>query len=109
MNIIIDVFVLVLMILINGFLAMAEISVVSARKPRLALKANAGDSDYQEALHISNSPGNFLSTVQIGITLVGILAGAFGGATLAEPMSQMLVRLGMTPALSEATRRITRS
>ena len=73
------IFILVL-ILGNGFLAMAEISIVSARKARLQSRAEAGSRRYQAALDMANSPGNFLSTVQIGITLVGTLASTIGGA-----------------------------
>lgn len=80
---------------------MAEIAVVSARKARLSLKAAAGDPAYQAALDLANAPNRFLSTVQIGITTVGILAGAFGGATIAEELEIYFVQLGMLPSTSE--------
>lgn len=69
---------------LNGLLAMSEIAIVSARKARLRQRAEAGDRGAAAALALAEEPTRFLSTVQIGITLVGILAGAFGGATIAE-------------------------
>jgi putative hemolysin len=61
---------------------MSEMADVSARKARLHKRASDGDKGAQAGLELANNPGSFLSTVQIGITLVGILAGAFGGATM---------------------------
>lgn len=90
------IFILVL-ILANGILAMAEIAIVSARKARLQQQAEEGDQKSQAALDLRNDPTNFLSTVQIGITLVGVLAGAFGGATIARQISDWLSRI---PALA---------
>lgn len=78
------------LILVNGLLAMAEIAVVSARKARLQQRAEAGDERARLALELANDPGDFLSTVQIGITLVGVLAGAFGGATIAGQIAAWL-------------------
>jgi putative hemolysin len=89
--------VILLLILANGLFAMSEIAIVSARKIRLQQQAEEGDSGARTALALANDPGNFLSTVQIGITLVGIFAGAFGGATLAtqlEPYLQGLPLIG---------------
>jgi putative hemolysin len=71
----------------NGVFAMAEIAVVSAKKSRLRLLADQGRSTARAALELSESPNRFLSTVQIGITLVGVFAGAFGGATLAAKLA----------------------
>ena len=82
------------MILANGLLALAEIAVVSSRKHRLQQRAEGGDRKAAVALELANEPNQLLSTVQIGITLIGILAGAFGGATLAE---QLAVRLDALP------------
>jgi putative hemolysin len=75
--------VILLLIFINGLLALSEIAVVSSRKTRLQQMAVDGTAGAAKALELANQPGQFLATVQIGITLVGILAGAFGGATLA--------------------------
>lgn len=79
-----EILLIVLLVFANGVFAMSEMAVVSARKARLQQLANAGDAKARAALELANSPDRFLSTVQIGITLVGILAGAFGGATIAE-------------------------
>jgi putative hemolysin len=78
------------LILANGILSMSEIAIVSARKLRLQQKAGEGDSGAQAALGLANSPNRFLSTVQVGITLIGTLAGAFGGATLADELNLRL-------------------
>ncbi len=79
-----------LLILLNGFFAMAEMAVVSARKARLQHAAELGREGARVALELKRDPGRFLSTVQIGITVIGVLASAFGGATLAETLAQYL-------------------
>ena len=79
-----EMVIIFLLLLVNGFFAMTEIAVVSARKARLRRLADTGDDRARAALELAESPNRFLSTVQIGITLVGIFAGAFGGATIAE-------------------------
>lgn len=89
----IELAVILILILINGFLAMSEISVVSARKARLQSRAEEGDARAARALRLAENPGTFLSTVQIGITLVGILTGVFGGATLARWLATQLTRI----------------
>jgi putative hemolysin len=86
------IFIFILLIA-NGLFSMSEMAIVSARKARLQQLANEGDASARAALDLANSPGSFLSTVQIGITLVGILAGAFGGATIAERLSPWLERV----------------
>jgi putative hemolysin len=83
------------LILANGLFAMAEFAVVSARKPRLQHRAQRGNAGAQAALELANAPTNFLSTVQIGITLIGILTGAFGGARVAERLDDYLVNVPM--------------
>jgi len=83
-NIWIEILFILLLIVLNGLFAMAEISIVSGRKARFQQLADEGDASAKAALDLANSPGDFLSTVQVGITLVGILAGAFGGATIAK-------------------------
>lgn len=82
-----EILLIVLLIFANGVFAMSEMAVVSARKARLHQLAKAGDIKARAALELANAPDRFLSTVQIGITLVGILAGAFGGATIAEQIA----------------------
>lgn len=89
------VFIFVL-ILANGFLAMAEIALVSARRARLLARAENGDAGAQAALVLAEEPDRFLSTVQIGITLIATLTGVVGGATLAETLADGLRRI---PAL----------
>lgn len=74
-------------LLLNGLFAMAEMAVVSARRARLREMANAGHRGAAAALALSQSPERFLSTVQVGITLVGMFAGAYGGATIAEKLA----------------------
>jgi putative hemolysin len=85
-----QILVIAALIIANGFLAMAEMAVVSARKARLQQRAEEGDEGAKAALELANSPGRFLSTIQIGITLVGILAGAYGGATIADKLAPEL-------------------
>jgi putative hemolysin len=82
--------VIVVLALLNGLLAMSETALVSSRKARLKQRAEAGDRGARVALRLAESPNRFLSTVQIGISLVGVLAGAFGGATLAGPLADAL-------------------
>ena len=81
-----EVAIILVLLVINGVFAMAEIAVVSARKTHLRRLAELGNPRARMALELAESPNRFLSTVQIGITLVGILAGAFGGATLATEL-----------------------
>jgi len=82
-----------ILILLNGVLAMAEIALVSARKTRLEQQASQGKNNARIAHKLASSPGKFLATVQIGITLVGILAGAFGGATLAQALDDVIKKI----------------
>lgn len=86
----IEIVIVLLLVLTNGVLAMSEMALVSARKIRLQQQADAGSARARAALDLAESPNRFLATVQIGITLVGILAGAFGGATLASSVSSWL-------------------
>lgn len=83
------------LILLNGVFALSEIALVSARKPRLKAMAEAGNQRAGQAYALAADPGRFLSTVQIGITLVGVLAGAFSGSTLGVPLSEFLVDCGV--------------
>jgi putative hemolysin len=92
-----EIVVVLALVLLNGFFAMSEIAVVSARPARLEALARRGRRGARLALGLARDPGRMLSTVQIGITLVGIVAGAFGGARLAEPLAAALARL---PALA---------
>ncbi len=85
-----DIFLLLLLILLNGVLAMSEIAVVSSRKSRLQKLADDGSPGAKSALELSNEPSGFLSTVQVGITTVGILSGAIGENALADPLTNWL-------------------
>jgi putative hemolysin len=84
---IIDIFIILLLILLNGMFAMTELAVVSSRRSRLLAKAEAGNASARVALDLKEDPSKFLSTVQIGITLIGVFAGAYSGVTLAEPLA----------------------
>lgn len=88
--------VIFILILVNGLFAMAEIAIVSARKSKLQHMADQGDQQAKKALELANNPNRLLSTVQIGITFVGIFAGAFGAETLAQPLS---LRIGPLPVI----------
>ena len=92
--ILLEVLFLFLLIAANGVFAMSELAVVSSRKSRLRQWADSGDRKARVALELANDPNRFLSTVQVGITLVGTLAGVFGGATIAENIAD---RLGAVP------------
>jgi putative hemolysin len=80
------------LIVLNGVFAMSEIAVVSARKSRLKQRADAGDVHARRALELAEDPSRFLSTVQIGITLIGVFAGAYGGASLARHLDDWFNR-----------------
>ncbi len=96
----IDVAIIVALIALNGVFAMSELAIVSARKPRLEAMARKGSGGAQVALAMSGDPGKLLSTVQIGITLIGILNGAYSGASLGGPVGERLMRLGLDPGIS---------
>ena len=83
----IEIAVIALLVLGNGLFAMAEIAVVSARRERLSAMAEEGKRGAAAAIRLAEDPNRFLATVQIGITVIGILSGAFGGATLANRLA----------------------
>lgn len=97
----VELLVVLALILLNGFFAMSELALVSARRARLQAMAEAGVRGAGRALALARSPARFLSAVQIGITLVGLLAGAFGGATLAQRLADALMRLGLSFEVAE--------
>lgn len=97
-----EILLILLLIIVNGILAMSEIAIVSARQSRLQQWADAGDAKAKAALALANEPNRFLSTVQIGITLVGIFTGAYGGATLAEQLSDALSQFPVLDPYSDA-------
>ena len=81
------------LIILNGILAMSELAIVSARPNRLKQMADNGNKGARAAIQLGEDPSKFLSTVQIGITLIGIINGAFGGATLSEPVGNLLAKI----------------
>jgi putative hemolysin len=83
------------LIALNGVFAMSELAIVSARRPRLDAMARKGSKGAARAMALSADPGRFLSTVQIGITLIGIIAGAYSGASLGGPTGERLAMLGV--------------
>ena len=96
-----DVVLIVALVALNGLFAMSELAIVSSREARLKAMVKNGSSGAQCALKLAAEPGRFLSTVQIGITLIGILAGAYSGASLGGPVAERLQRLGMSPDTAE--------
>lgn len=93
---------ILLLLVANGLFAMSEIAVVSARKARLQQAVDEGSAAARRALALAMNPNDFLSTVQIGITLIGILAGALGGATLAKSLAAGLAAVPVLAPYSEA-------
>ena len=92
-----EVLFILLLVLTNGLFSMSEMAVISARKARLQHLANRGNAQARIALDLASSPNRFLSTIQIGITLIGVLAGAVGGVTIAEQLGS---RLSAIPLIS---------
>src|SRR5258707_2456055 len=91
-----------ILIIVNGLLSMSELAIVSSRPARLAGLVEKGVKGSRRALALASDPGKFLSTVQIGITLIGVLSGAFSGATLGLRLTTWLVELGLSQGLAEA-------
>lgn len=98
----IEILIVLSLVLVNGFLAMSELAVVSARPARLKVMADRGSRGAATAIRLAEDPGRFLSAVQIGITLVGVLSGAFSGATLGLRLADALAAAGL-PAGAAST------
>jgi len=96
-----ELVVILLLILLNGFFAMSELAVISSRRARLQALAKAGSRTARSALGLAESPGPFLSTVQIGITMIGIFAGAYGEKTLTASLSGWLAGFPLFAPLSD--------
>lgn len=96
-----EILIVLALILLNGLLAMSELAIVSSRTLRLKARAERGSRGAAIALALIEEPGRFLSTVQIGITLVGILSGAFSGATLGQRLADALPALGIPAQFAE--------
>ena len=97
----IDVAIILALVALNGVFAMSELAIVSARKARLESMLRSGRRGVQTALDLAADPGKFLSTVQIGITLIGIINGAYSGASLGMPMAARIEALGVEAELAE--------
>lgn len=96
-----EIVIIVVLTVVNGLLSMSEIAVVSSRKTRLEHMQNDGVRGAKQALELVNGPNRFLSTVQIGITLVGVLQGAFAGASLSQPVANTLAEIEVLEPVSE--------
>lgn len=97
----IEIAVVAALILVNGALAMAELAVISSRRARLRALAERGRAGSQKALALASDPGKFLSSVQIGITLIGVLSGAFSGATLGSRLAEWIASRGVSLAVAD--------
>lgn len=97
-----EIFIIILLILLNGIFAMSEIAVISARKSSLQADANKGSKAAKTALKLAQDPDRFLSAVQVGITLIGILTGIFSGNKIAAAFSALLQNAGMAASAASA-------
>ena len=97
-----EIIIIAVLILVNGVLSMSEAALVASRKVRLQQRANDGDKAAATALHLLEKPNVFLSTVQIGITLISVLAGAFGGATIADALAVELAKITVIEPYSQS-------
>ncbi|AKR55134.1 hemolysin [Youhaiella tibetensis] len=97
-----EILIIAVLTLVNGLLAMSELAVVSSRPARLKVLAADGRKGAETAMRLAENPGRFLSSVQIGITLVGVLSGAFSGATLGGRLSVWLASVGVAPGAADA-------
>lgn len=96
-----EIAIVVVLICVNGLLAMSELAIVSSRPARLKTMVDRNIRGAARALELGANPGKFLSTVQIGITLVGVLSGAFSGATLGDRLSKLLAASGMSAGVAQ--------
>jgi putative hemolysin len=94
-EIVLEIILIVLLVVLNGFLSMSETALVSSRRTRFQQLADEGDERARTALHLTEHPPRFLSTVQAGITLIGILLGAYGGTTIAGELAGAIARVPM--------------
>jgi putative hemolysin len=97
-----EILIILLLLLLNGLFVMSEMAVVSSRKARLQQQANEGNRQAGRALKLAQNPGTFLSTVQIGITLISVLLGAVGGSVLAAPLADMFRAFPITEPSAHA-------
>jgi putative hemolysin len=99
----IDLAIILALVVINGVFAMSELAIVSAKTSTLEAKAEAGSTSARTAIALAADPGKFLSTVQIGITLIGIIAGAYSGASLGGPVGERMTALGLPAQYADET------
>jgi putative hemolysin len=98
---ILEILIVLVLTLLNGLLAMSELAIVSSRPARLRVLADRGNRGAETALRLAEDPGRFLSSVQIGITLVGVLSGAVSGATLGARLADALLAMGVSETLAQ--------
>ena len=103
-----DLLFIFILILLNGFFAASELAVVSAREARLQTRADAGESRAKRALNLQRRPGEFLATVQVGITLVATLASAVGGVEAARGIAPLLAQLPVLAPYATNLERLSR-
>ncbi len=87
---VLELFILIVLVLLNGVFAMSELAIVSSKPPRLKVRADRGDKGARAALKLMEDPSRMLSTVQIGITLIGIIAGAYGATAIADDLAPVV-------------------
>lgn len=97
----IEILIILILITLNGIFALSEIAIITSRKIKLQKLSKSGDKNADIAIALAESPNQFLSTIQIGITLIGILAGAFGGATIAQSISTNMENVSFLQPYSE--------
>lgn len=95
-----EIFIILLLILLNGLFSMSEVSLINSRKSSLQVEAKKGSKTARTVLDLIENPTNFLSTVQIGITLIGILTGMFSGASIAVDLSEIFQKWGMKASVA---------
>lgn len=95
-----EIFIILFLILLNGLFSMSEISLISARKSSLQSEANKGSKSAKSALKLSENPDRFLSSVQVGITLIGLLTGMFSGNKIAAMFTDVMVKAGLSESVA---------
>ena len=95
-----DIIIILILVAFNGFFSLSEVALISARRTRLQSEAKAGSRSARMALDLMNDPDKFLSTAQIGITIVSILTGLYSGETLASDFATVLADWGVSPDMA---------
>ena len=97
-----ELFIIFILILLNGFLSMAEVALITVKKSRLKHLSSEGNLNAEIALQMAENPNRFFSTVQVGITLIGILTGAISGVALSDPLSRLFHTIGLNAGLADS-------